>query len=85
MLHQVVDSRDLAILFNNKIYRNPVSKAFEKKVFELFTEEGSYCKVCGFHSRKHIARTNRGNTVITCLSCGDRVWKQQGLKCVPKP
>jgi|GEM_PF-3820494 uncharacterized Zn finger protein len=43
-------------------------------VQEIYTEEGAYCRVCGFHSRKHIARTSRGNTVITCLSCGHRKW-----------
>jgi hypothetical protein len=83
MSGQIVDSRDLAILFYNKVYRNPFSKILEKKVQEYFTEEGSYCKVCGFHSRRHIVRTNRGNTVIICLSCGDRVWKKRRLKSVP--
>ncbi|TEB09974.1 hypothetical protein Psfp_04229 [Pelotomaculum sp. FP] len=74
----VVDSRDLAIFFNNKGYKNPKSKVFEKKDQEYFTEEGSYCKACGFHSRRCIIRTNKGSTVITCLSCGDRVWKTPG-------
>jgi transcription elongation factor Elf1 len=80
---QIVDSRDLAIFFYNKVYRNPKSKVFEIKTQEYFTEEGFYCKVCGFHSRRFIIRTNRGNTVIICLSCGDRVWKIPRLKCVP--
>ena len=47
MSGQVVDSRDLAIFFNNKVFRNPFSNVLEK-IMEYFTEEGSYCKVCGF-------------------------------------
>ncbi|MDI9447260.1 MAG: hypothetical protein QM303_01385 [Bacillota bacterium] len=74
-IDRVIDSRDLMIPFNNnKIFRNPVSRTFEKMVQEIYTEEGAHCRVCGFHSRKHIARTSRGNTVITCLSCGHRKW-----------
>ncbi len=83
MSSQVVDSRDLAIFFNNKVFRNPLSNVLEKKTMEYFTEEGSYCKVCGFHSRRHIIRTNRGSTIIICLSCGDRIWKKRRLKSVP--
>ena len=71
---QAIDSRDLMIPFNNKLFRNPVSRAFERMIQELYTEEGYCCRVCGFHSRKHIARTSKGNTVITCLSCGHRKW-----------
>lgn len=83
MSGQVVDSRDLAIFFNNKVFRNPFSNVLEKKIMEYFTEEGSYCKVCGFHSRRHIIRTNRGSMIIICLSCGDRIWKRRRSKSVP--
>jgi len=83
MYGQVVDSRDLAIFFNNKVFRNPFTNVLEKKIMEYFTEEGSYCKVCGFHSRRHIIRTNRGSMIIICLSCGDRVWKKRRPKSVP--
>ncbi|OPZ75037.1 MAG: hypothetical protein BWY80_00326 [Firmicutes bacterium ADurb.Bin456] len=74
---QAIDSRDLMIPFNNRLLRNPVSRTFEKAIQEFYTEEGACCRVCGFHSRKHIARTSKGNTVITCLSCGHRKW----IKC----
>ncbi len=82
MSSQVVDSRDLAIFFNSKVLRNPYSNVLEKKITEYFTEEGSFCKVCGFHSRRHIIRTNRGSTIIICLSCGDRVWRKRKYKNV---
>lgn len=81
-MYQVIDPRDLLIRFNNKTLRNPSTKVFEKIEQEFLTDEGSDCRVCGFHSRKHIARTNRGNTVITCLSCGDRIWRKSRIKRV---
>lgn len=77
-----IDPKDLLIRFNNKVLRNPATKAFEKIVQDYFTDEGSECRVCGFHSRKHIARTNRGAMVITCLCCGYRNWKKSGLRRV---
>ncbi|OPZ75052.1 MAG: hypothetical protein BWY80_00320 [Firmicutes bacterium ADurb.Bin456] len=83
MCSQVVDSRDLAIFFNNKVFRNPFSNVLEKKMTEYFTEEGSFCKVCGFHSRRNIIRTNRGSTIIICLSCGDRIWKRRNSISIP--
>lgn len=79
-MRQAIDPQDLLIRYNNTTLRNPSTRAFEKITQEFVTDEGSYCRVCGFHSRKHVARTNQDATVITCLSCGHRIWKKTRLK-----
>ena len=47
MYGQVVDSRDLAIFFNNKVFRNPFTNVW-KKIMEYFTEEALTVKFVVF-------------------------------------